>query len=88
MGLMMGLELEDELAGPLLTKTAYDNDLLMVYANNDTSVCQLLPPLVMDVEQVDWVAQRLDRALAAARRLKPLLKIKRRLGNIIGKIAP
>ncbi len=85
LGLMMGLELEDELAGPLLTKTAYDNDLLMVYANNDTSVCQLLPPLVMGMEQVDWVAERLDSALTAARRLKPLLKIKRRLGNVIGK---
>jgi len=86
LGLMMGLELEDELSGPLLTKTAYDNDLLMVYANNDTSICQLLPPLVMDIEQVDWVMERLDKALTAARRLKPLFKIRRGIDNIIGKV--
>ena len=42
----------------------------------------------MDLEQVDWVAERLDRALTAARRLKPLLKIRRRIDNLIGKVKP
>lgn len=77
LGLMMGIELADELSGPLLTKTAYDNGLLMVYANNDTSVCQLLPPLNMDESLVDEVMERLDKAVAEAIRLKPLLKLKR-----------
>ena len=66
LGLMMGLELKDEICGPLLTKTAYDQDLLMIYANNDTRVCQLLPPLIMRLEEVDWVTERLDIALSAA----------------------
>ena len=70
LGLFMGLELEDEMCGPLLSFTAYQNDLLMVYANNDKSVCQFLPPLVIDSQQADWVLERLDAALTAVGRLK------------------
>ncbi len=82
LGLMMGLELKDELSGPILTKTAYDQDLLLVYANNDTSVCQLLPPLIMDIYQVEEIITGLDKALAGARRLRPIVKMKRRLSNL------
>jgi len=85
LGLMMGLELRDGLSGPVLSKTAYDNDLLMVYANNDPSVCQLLPPLIMEMNEVDLVMERLDRALAAAKRLRPVLKIKRQVEGFVGK---
>jgi len=85
LGLMMGLELKDEICGPLLTKTAYDQDLLMIYANNDTRVCQLLPPLIMRLEEVDWVIERLDEALAAARRLKPVVDVKTRVEKFIRK---
>jgi len=73
LGLMMGLKLKDETSGPLLTKTAYDHDLLMVYANNDTSVCQFLPPLIMDMDDTDWVLEQLDQALASATRLHEFL---------------
>jgi putrescine aminotransferase len=79
LGLMMGLKLKDDLSGPLLTKTAYDHDLLLVYAGNDTSVCQFLPPLTIRLEEVDWITERLDKAIASARKLKPLLKMKRAL---------
>jgi acetylornithine/succinyldiaminopimelate/putrescine aminotransferase len=82
LGLMMGLVLRDELSGPLLTKTAYDQELLIVYANNDTAVCQLLPPLTMDLYQVEDVLKRLEKALASARRLRPVLKVKRRLEHL------
>lgn len=83
LGLMMGLELKDELCGPLLTKTAYDNDLLMIYANNDPRVCQFLPPLVMEIEMVDWIMEKLDKALVSARRLKPLANVKYQVERII-----
>lgn len=76
LGLMMGLALNDQLCGPLLTKTAYDHGLLLIYANNDPSVCQFLPPLVMKDGDVSTVLDRLDEALSSARRLKPLLKLK------------
>ncbi|MGD9078405.1 MAG: aspartate aminotransferase family protein [Desulfobacterales bacterium] len=83
LGLMMGLELKDEICGPLLTKTAYDQDLLMIYANNDPRVCQLLPPLIMRLEEADWVIERLDLALSAARRLKPVVGVKAQVEKII-----
>ena len=83
LGLMMGLELKDELCGPLLTKTAYDNDLLMIYANNDPRVCQFLPPLIMEIETIDWIMAKLDKALIAARRLKPLANVKYQVERII-----
>ena len=85
LGLMMGLELREPLSGPLLTKTAYDHDLLIVYANNDPSVCQLLPPLILEPEQVDWVMGKLDGALASARRLQPVAKLKNRIDRLLGK---
>ena len=69
LGLMMGLVFEGELSGPLVTKTAYDNDLLLIYANNDTTVCQMLPPLIMEKDQLAWVVERLSLSIAEARHL-------------------
>jgi acetylornithine/succinyldiaminopimelate/putrescine aminotransferase len=63
LGLFMGLELADDSCGPLLSLAAYRHDLLMVYANNDRSVAQFLPPLIISLEQADWVLDRLDLAL-------------------------
>ncbi len=59
-GLMIGLELKDELAGPVLTKTAYDNDLLIIYANNDKSIVQFLPPLIMEEKDMKFVIKKLE----------------------------
>jgi len=70
LGLMMGLVLKDDICGPVMSKAAYDNDLLMVYANNDTSICQFLPPLVISFDQVDEVMGKLDKALAYAVELR------------------
>jgi acetylornithine/succinyldiaminopimelate/putrescine aminotransferase len=62
-GLFMGLKMKTADCGPLLSLAAYQHDLLMVYANNDKSVAQFLPPLNIDTGQADWVIDRLDRAL-------------------------
>jgi len=70
LGLMMGLVLKDDVSGPVMSKAAYDNGLLMVYANNDTSICQFLPPLVMSLDQVDEVMEKLDKSLAYAAELR------------------
>ena len=77
LGLMMGLELVDELAGPVMTKAAYDHDLLMIYANNDSRICQFLPPLTISAGQVTEVLTKLDKALTSAARLHKLMKLKR-----------
>jgi len=87
LGLMMGLVLKDELGGPLLTKTAYDHGLLMIYANNDPRVCQLLPPLVMDPAQIDGVMRQLDKSLLAARRLKTVLRVKNQVEKLLNRSA-
>ena len=83
LGLMIGLKLKDDLSGPVLTKTAFDCDLLMIYANNDTTVCQCLPPLVVDEEDVKLVMDKLDSALSAAQRLLPLLKAKQGVASVL-----
>jgi acetylornithine/succinyldiaminopimelate/putrescine aminotransferase len=85
LGLMMGLVLKDELSGPLLTKTAYDQGLLMIYANNNPRVCQFLPPLVMDAGQVNEIMLRLDKAVAAARRLRRVVNVKNHIEALLGK---
>lgn len=62
-GLFMGLKWPDEGAGILAAKACIDAGVFAVFANNDTSVMQLLPPLVLDDAQVDELAATLVRAL-------------------------
>lgn len=88
LGLLMGLELRDGLCGPVLTKTAYDEGLLVIYAGNDPAVCQLLPPLTMPVEDVPWVMERLDRALRAARMLLPVVRLRQRMRGAASRRRP
>ncbi len=63
-GLMMGLKWADESLGPLMTRTGFELGLLTVYANNDKSVNQLLPPLIIQEEEVAQVLETLDRMIA------------------------
>jgi len=82
LGLMMGVEMKDKLCGPVLTKTAYDEGILMVYANNDQSVCQFLPPLTMTKDEVDIVLAKLDKALKSARKLRKLYGAKQKIDKV------
>jgi putrescine aminotransferase len=63
-GLMMGLKLADKALGPLLTVAGFQFGLLTIYANNDPSVNQLLPPLTIQKEEAQEVLQALDAMLA------------------------
>jgi hypothetical protein len=40
-----------------------DESLLVIYANNDKSVVQILPPLIIEAEDTKIVLERLDRML-------------------------
>ncbi len=62
-GLMCGLKTTSPDLGPLMTKACYDAGLLCIYAGNDTSVVQFLPPLIIDRPLAEEIVQRLDRAL-------------------------
>lgn len=68
LGLMMGIEMVNESCGPIMSKTCYDNGILSVYANNDTRISQLLPPLIIDEETAYEIITRTDRALEEAKK--------------------
>lgn len=86
LGLMMALELRDEYAGPVLTKAAYDNDLLMIYANNNTSCVQFLPPLNLTIEEADTALRMLDGALKRAGRLHKIYRAKAGIQHLWEKV--
>lgn len=71
-GLMMGVKMANELCGPVMTKSCYDNGILSIYANNDTSVSQILPPLIIQEHEVREVLERLDKAFEQANNLLEL----------------
>ncbi|MCL6431094.1 MAG: aspartate aminotransferase family protein [Anaerolineae bacterium] len=62
-GMMIGLKMASEACGPLMTLAGFHHGLLTVYANNDRSVSQLLPPLIITEEQVDEILTALDGML-------------------------
>ncbi|MFN2137428.1 MAG: aspartate aminotransferase family protein [Candidatus Promineifilaceae bacterium] len=64
LGLMMGIEMANEMCGPLFTKAAFEAGVLSVYANNDTRVSQLLPPLIVEEKDVAEIIARVDHALS------------------------
>lgn len=62
-GLMMGLKLTNENFGPLMTRIGFDAGLLAIYANNNPSVLQVLPPLIIQEEEALKVIAILDAML-------------------------
>ena len=68
-GLMMGIEMTNEMCGPIFTKAAYDAGLLSIYAANDKRVAQLLPPLILDRPLADEILNRVDTALNVVQNL-------------------
>ena len=62
-GLMIGLKMANAACGPLLSLAGFHHGLLTVYANNDRSVSQLLPPLVIREEETAEVLAALDGML-------------------------
>ncbi|MCA9626836.1 MAG: aspartate aminotransferase family protein [Myxococcales bacterium] len=64
-GLMMGLKFPAEGAGLLAMRLLVEQGLFVLYAANDTSVVQFLPPLVLRPEQADDVLRRVRAAFPA-----------------------
>ncbi len=62
-GLMMGLKMTNEQLGPLMTRIGFEAGLLTIYANNDPSVIQILPPLIIQEDEVELVLGILDGML-------------------------
>ena len=55
LGMMMGMSFPAPQAGMLAAKLLFDRGVFAVYANNDTSVLQFLPPLTIDDAEIDEV---------------------------------
>jgi putrescine aminotransferase len=72
LGLMMGIEMVNDLCGPVLTKVAYDHGVLSIYANNNKRVGQLLPPLNIEQSVAQEIIERLDRAIGDTKRFLKL----------------
>lgn len=63
-GLMMGLKLANPGLGPWMTAAGFQAGILAIYANNDPSVIQILPPLIIQENEVKQVLFILDRMLS------------------------
>ncbi len=70
-GMMMGLKLANENLGPLMTRIGFDAGLLTIYANNDPSVIQILPPLIIQEDEASQILEILDRMLSTLELLVP-----------------
>jgi len=57
----MGLKFPVEEAGMAAAKLLYDQGVFAVYANNDRSVLQLLPPLVVSDDEADEIVEVVRR---------------------------
>lgn len=68
-GLMMGLKLANPNFGPMFTRIGFDAGLLVIYANNDPSAVQILPPLIIQEAQVNEVLGTLDGMLSMLERM-------------------
>lgn len=61
-GLFMGLKMSDDGYGPVMSMASHNNGILAVYADNDRSVLQFLPPLTIDKSEASHILERLDMA--------------------------
>ena len=63
LGLFMGLQYAHPEGGPLMTKLCYDAGLFALYANNDHTVQQFLPPLIITDAEAQQSVTILDECL-------------------------
>ncbi len=63
-GLFTGLKMKNEMCGPLMTVAGMRNGIFTVYANNDNSVSQIIPPLIIQEKEALEVLERLDAMMS------------------------
>lgn len=63
LGLFMGLRYNHPEGGPLMTKLCYEEGMFALYANNDHSVQQFLPPLTISDAEAQESVRILDLCL-------------------------
>jgi acetylornithine/succinyldiaminopimelate/putrescine aminotransferase len=63
-GLMMGFEFADDDTALAATKGMFDAGVFVVWANNDRSVVQFLPPLILTDDETDELVDRVRSVFA------------------------
>jgi putrescine aminotransferase len=63
-GLMMGLQYTNDSIGPRMSYQLAQNGVMAIYTGNDPSVMRLMPALVIQPEEVDFVIEALDTSMA------------------------
>jgi putrescine aminotransferase len=64
-GLFIGFELAHAKMGPAMTMLLAQNGVLAVFANHRPNTIQVLPPLIIQPDEADFVLNALDRSLQA-----------------------
>ncbi len=64
-GMFMGLAFDDPMGGLAATKTMIEHGVFAIYAGNDPSVLQFLPPLVLTDAECDELVARVRAAFRA-----------------------
>ncbi|NHJ12404.1 MAG: aspartate aminotransferase family protein [Candidatus Thorarchaeota archaeon] len=78
-GLFMGLKMSDTGYGPLMSIAGYNCGVFAVYADNDRSVLQFLPPLIIGDDEVSYLLDAMDRAYQYAKERPDYLELARNL---------
>ncbi len=63
-GLMIGFEMADERLGPAMSVGLAQNGVLAVFANHRPGTVQIMPPLIIQPEEVDFVLEAMDKTCA------------------------
>lgn len=64
-GMFMGLRFDDPAGGLTATQQVIGAGVFAIFANNDPSVLQFLPPLTISDDEVDWLIDTTVAALSA-----------------------
>ena len=64
-GMFMGLRFDDPAGGLAATQQVIGAGVFAIFANNDPSVLQFLPPLTISDDEVDWLIDTTVAALSA-----------------------
>ncbi|MFW9805525.1 MAG: aspartate aminotransferase family protein [Candidatus Thorarchaeota archaeon] len=78
-GLFMGLKMSDIGYGPLMSIASYNCGVFAVYADNDRSVLQFLPPLIIGEEEVNYILNSMRNAYEYAKQRPDYLELARSL---------
>lgn len=63
-GLMMGLQYTNDSIGPRMSYQLAQNGVMAIYTGNEPSVMRIMPALVIEPGEVDFVIEALDKSMA------------------------